>query len=567
MIAKLKLRCAVYTRKSTEEGLEQEFNSLDAQREACEAYIASQKPEGWVLLEEKFDDGGHSGGTLERPALQQLLQYIEYGRIDVVLVYKIDRLSRSLMDFAKLVEVFDRRNVTFVSVTQSFNTTTSMGRLTLNVLLSFAQFEREVISERIRDKFAASKKRGMWMGGNPPLGYDIASRKLMVNSAEAKIVNLIFKRYLDLGCVRTLRIDLEAKGVVSKIWTSEKGHNHGGQPFDRGALYCLLKNRVYLGETTHKDNIYPGEHSAIVPRELFEAVQVRLASGRHQRRSKQNTSGVHALTGLIFDDRGNKMIPTYSRKSNGHEYRYYASSPTITGKRSAAGSIARIPAQAIEGLVEQSMRRLWLAEATPGAGDARTRDHRKDAMPAAEHLNCLRRIEILAQSIALHLDRTMTLVIWRKRWDRSSLSDEELLTRHSAQLGPSETLVAQHDELIFMLPIRAVFRGGRTHFLSASSQLASETTRTDAVLIKALARAHTWLTLLADGTVTSVEDLAVRVSQDRGYVTRVLRLAFLSPEITRSILAGRQRPGLSLRELLDTEIPLSWSEQSRGLAL
>jgi site-specific DNA recombinase len=263
-----KLRCAVYTRKSSEEGLDQEFNSLDAQRESCEAYAASQKAEGWILVPDRYDDGGFSGGTLECPALQRLLRDIEGGRVDVVVVYKIDRLSRALMDFAKLVEVFDRHGVTFVSVTQAFNTTTSMGRLTLNILLSFAQFEREVIGERIREKFAASRARGMWMGGHPPLGYDVKDRKLVVNEAEAATVRMIFERFLTVGSAIVLARDLRAEGVTTKR----------GKPIDKGDLYKLLNNRVYLGEAVHKGTAYPGEHKAIIDRVLWDRVHTILAT-------------------------------------------------------------------------------------------------------------------------------------------------------------------------------------------------------------------------------------------------------------------------------------------------
>jgi DNA invertase Pin-like site-specific DNA recombinase len=277
MSTKRPIRCAIYTRKSTEEGLEQDFNSLDAQREACEAYVTSQKAEGWIALAGRYDDGGYSGGTLERPALKRLLAEIEAGSIDVVVVYKIDRLSRSLMDFSKLVELFDRKSVTFVSVTQSFNTTTSMGRLTLNVLLSFAQFEREVTGERIRDKIAASKRKGIWMGGLPPLGYDVGNRKLVVNSSEAETVQRIFRRYLELGCVRLVCDDLAAHGTVSKQRTFPNGKTRGGVALDRSAVGAILKNRVYIGLTTHKDAAYRGEHEPIVTQELFDAVQKRLA--------------------------------------------------------------------------------------------------------------------------------------------------------------------------------------------------------------------------------------------------------------------------------------------------
>src|SRR6202521_3626390 len=269
-------RCAIYTRKSSEEGLEQEFNSLHAQREACEAFIKSQRHEGWVCLPDGYDDGGLSGATMERPALQQLLAEIRAGRVDIVDVYKVDRLTRSLADFSKIVEVLDARGVSFVSVTQQFNTTSSMGRLTLNVLLSFAQFEREVTGERIRDKIAASKKKGMWMGGNPPLGYDARDRKLLVNEAEAETVRHIFRRYAELGSVRLLKEELEAQAILSKARLSASGRSWGGNPFARGALYLMLQNRIYLGEIVHKKQHYAGEHAPIIDRDLWEQVQARL---------------------------------------------------------------------------------------------------------------------------------------------------------------------------------------------------------------------------------------------------------------------------------------------------
>ncbi|MGB6799383.1 MAG: recombinase family protein, partial [Xanthobacteraceae bacterium] len=275
-----RLRCAIYTRKSTDEGLEQAFNSLDAQREACAAYILSQKHEGWTVLPTLYDDGGYSGGTMERPAMKRLIADIEAGQIDVVVVYKVDRLTRALSDFAKLVEIIDRRGVSFVSITQQFNTTTSMGRLTLNVLLSFAQFEREVIGERVRDKIAASKKKGMWMGGSVPLGYDVKHRKLVANPAEARTVVDIFKRYLRLRSVRALADELAAAGIKSKRRIHTDGTEYGHQRFSHGALYLLLQNRTYLGEATHKGNSYPGEHTAIVGKPLWGAVQAALGENR-----------------------------------------------------------------------------------------------------------------------------------------------------------------------------------------------------------------------------------------------------------------------------------------------
>ena len=341
-------RCAIYTRKSTEEGLEQEFNSLDAQREACEAYTASQKAEGWVLLRDRYDDGGFSGGTLERPALKRLLADIEAGLIDVVVVYKIDRLSRSLMDFAKLVEVFDRCGVTFVSVTQSFNTTTSMGRLTLNILLSFAQFEREVIGERIRDKFAASRKRGMWMGGFVPLGYDVKDRKLVVNEGEAALVRHVFERFIHLGSVTLVVRELQAEGRLTKR----------GKPFDKGIVYKLINNRVYVGEAVHKGTAYPGEHEAIIDRDTFDKVQAILASNGYARAAVTRSRTPALLRGLIFTETGRAMTPASTRKGS-RLYRYYVSTDAIRGRKPPGMTAPlRLPADVVETAVVREIRRL-----------------------------------------------------------------------------------------------------------------------------------------------------------------------------------------------------------------
>jgi DNA invertase Pin-like site-specific DNA recombinase len=316
-----RLRCAIYTRKSSEEGLDMEFNSLDAQREACEAYIASQRSEGWAAIREPYDDGGVSGGTLERPALQRLLTDVEAGLIDVIVVYKIDRLSRSLMDFAKLVEVFDRNQVTFVSVTQSFNTTTSMGRLTLNILLSFAQFEREVIGERIRDKVAASRKRGMWMGGYVPLGYDVRDRKLIINEAEAATVRMIFKRFVAIGSATKLAKALVAEGVCTK----------SGRPVDKGYIYRLLNSRVYLGEATHKGASYPGEHAPIIDRSLWDKVHSIMETSPRLRAANARARTPALLKGLIFTETGCAMTPAFTKKGT-RQYRYYVSMDVIRNR-------------------------------------------------------------------------------------------------------------------------------------------------------------------------------------------------------------------------------------------
>ena len=338
-----KVRCAVYTRKSTEEGLEQEFNSLDAQREACEAYVASQKAEGWLLNPDHYDDGGYSGGTLERPALKRLIADIEAKRVDVVVVYKIDRLSRSLMDFARLVEVFDRNAVTFVSVTQSFNTTTSMGRLTLNVLLSFAQFEREVIGERIRDKFAASRRKGMWMGGWAPLGYDIKDRKLVVNGAEAKLVQSIFKRFSRGIQPQILVEELKKEGAVNK----------NGKPIDKGYLYRVLHNRVYLGEAVHKGTAYPGEHAPIIEPDLWDQVHSLIGPSPRERTKRAIGRTPALLKGLVFGPNGTAMTPAHTRKG-GKLYRYYVSTDVLRGAR--ASIINRISAAQLDIVVIEQIK-------------------------------------------------------------------------------------------------------------------------------------------------------------------------------------------------------------------
>src|SRR6202030_3364328 len=339
-----------YTRKSSEEGLEQAFNSLDAEREACAAFILSQKHEGWTVLPTLYDDGGFSGGTMERPALKRLIADIEAGQIDVVVVYKVDRLTRALSDFAKLVEVFDRRGVSFVSVTQQFNTTTSMGRLTLNVLLSFAQFEREVTGERIRDKIAASKKKGMWMGGMPPLGYRANDHKLIVVQSEAATVRHISRRYAALGSVRLLQQELEAHRIRSKRWTSTAGRRWGGKPIVRGALYRMLQNRIYRGEIVHKDQHYPGEHMPIVDEALWDEAQVKLAANAVEHHNGEKMKNASLLAGLLFDRQGHRITPPHAIK-NGARYRYYVSRPLISESRADTPDGLRPPPGDIEQLV------------------------------------------------------------------------------------------------------------------------------------------------------------------------------------------------------------------------
>lgn len=348
-------KCAIYTRKSTDKGLEQDFNTLDAQREACLAFITSQKSEGWVAEKQHYDDGGYSGGSLERPALQQLLEDVKAGKINVIVVYKIDRLTRSLADFAKLVEIFDQHGVSFVSVTQSFNTTTSMGRLTLNVLLSFAQFEREVIGERIRDKVAASKKKGMWMGGNPMLGYDIKDRQLIINEIESKTVSYIFNRYLELKSVRRLKDDLDQKNIKSKSWTTSTGRQRHGKNYGYGALHHLLSNPVYAGYIHHKGEMYEGAHQAIIPREKWQQVQDILVGNACSQRGQKKQSVKNILKGKIFDTDGTLYTPMRSNK-NGKQYHYYVSQNQIRDRSHPKEAIARLPAYEIETLVLDALK-------------------------------------------------------------------------------------------------------------------------------------------------------------------------------------------------------------------
>ncbi|HEX7931190.1 MAG TPA: recombinase family protein [Sphingomicrobium sp.] len=398
-MAQAKLKCAIYTRKSSEEGLEQGFNSLHAQREACEAYVLSQVGEGWTALPEDYDDGGFSGGSMERPGLKRLLADIEARKIDIVVVYKVDRLTRALSDFARIIEVFDKRNVSFVSVTQAFNTTSSMGRLTLNVLLSFAQFEREVTGERIRDKVAASKAKGMWMGGNVPLGYDIPtdrqSRALVVNATEAETVRLIFRRYLELGSVRALATDLNEHGIVTKQRLAGSGCMMGGNPWKEGPLYHFLKNRIYRGEIAHKGKVHAGQHEPIVDADLFEQVQQRLALGHKRKLRPGNSTIAASLVGRIFDDRGHPMSPVAAKRGD-RTYRYYVSQATIRGDRGDPGSLRRVPAHAIETLVEaelekQSAKPDALQSVTLSAawvdltmlGDGSPEDHKTVRLPVA----------------------------------------------------------------------------------------------------------------------------------------------------------------------------------------
>jgi site-specific DNA recombinase len=561
------LRCAIYTRKSSEEGLEQEFNSLHAQREACEAFIRSQRHEGWSCLPQAYDDGGRSGGNLERPALQQLLTDIRDGKIDVVVVYKIDRLTRSLADFAKIVEIFDARDVSFVSVTQQFNTTTSMGRLTLNVLLSFAQFEREVTGERIRDKIAASKRKGMWMGGVPPLGYAAQGRKLVVIDEEAEKVRHIFRRYAAIGSVRLLREELEARGITSKSWTSTSGHLWGGKPIGRGALYLMLQNPIYRGEIVHKDETYPGEHAAIIEPALWDAVTARLAENAVERNTGLRVRNPSLLTGLLFDGEGQRMTPTHAVK-NGRRYRYYVSRPLIVGASSDGSAGLRVPATEVEQIVVNRIRRLLSEPASvceifqaQVTGARLQRSLMTRATEFAEKwdrmsplrmrgilLALLQRVEMYPDELTVHLrPRRLTALL------------DDHFTADPGSLDDEPTLPLSH-------PVRLRRAGKEVRMVIDHIDPFAPTPKPDPSLIKAISRAHRFHDMLIKRNARRFADLAKSEKLHRSYFSQVLRLAYLAPDITAAILEGRQPEGLTATLLIgNPRLPLSWQEQRTAL--
>jgi site-specific DNA recombinase len=564
------IHCAIYTRKSSEEGLEQSFNSLEAQREACEAYIASQKHERWRGIATHYDDGGYSGGSMERPALRKLLADIDAGKVDTVVVYKVDRLTRSLADFAKIVERLDARQVSFVSVTQQFNTTTSMGRLTLNVLLSFAQFEREVTGERIRDKIAASKRKGMWMGGTVPVGYDHRERKLFVNAGEAAHVMKIFQLYLELGCVAKLKARLDRDGVQSKARTSRSGKKSGGMTYSRGALYCLLQNPIYLGKIPHGDTTYAGEHAAIIPQELWDKVQDCLRANSKVRRNGSNAKSPSLLIGLLFDDQGNRFTPFHTDK-NRKRYRYYVSQAKIHNRVTASVGPTRIPAQDIEGIVCRRIQALLnsseqLLEATGAqSDDAATskslitagRQLAKDwlAKSPTEHREWLS--NVIAR-IVIHATRLEMAI------DRPAL--RQFLLGDPPTDSSEDRLVETSIEDVFTLTIDAKVKrcGGEMRLIVPADSGTESSSRPVLSLIKAIARVHHWPEQIIGGRFKGRHSIAQLTGIEERYAGRILNCAFLAPDIIEAILEGRQPADLTVQQLL-RGLPLSWAEQRMQL--
>src|SRR5258708_6940897 len=527
------VRCAIYTRVSTEHGLDQEFNSLDAQYDAASAYIKSQAHAGWALIRSRYDDGGYSGGSTDRPDLQRLLDDIRARKIDVIVVYKVDRLTRSLADFAKLVELFDAQCVSFVSVTQQFNTTTSMGRLTLNVLLSFAQFEREVTSERIRDKIAASKRKGLWVGGPLPLGYGMKEGKIAVVEVEAERVRLIYRRYLELNGVNALVRDLRDKDVRTKIRLRATGVAHGGIPFERGSLFYLLRNRFYIGEVKYKGEILPGEQPAIMERQLFDAVQQKLTDQwSHQNHAK--TKSDHLLTGLLYNDAGHRMVPAHATKA-GIRYRYYVSLPHLKGESKTVliGSVSRIPATDIEDIIVKSVNEhLGAQHDQPGSSSAQADD---------------RGVMIAEQVVRIDVHKDRLIVRYKSASTEEGSADGQLLSI------PWQKPPSRKSRQI-LIPIGVPRNEVRPTRIERRARL-----------VGAIARGRRWLNEIVSGSVTNIEQIATRQKCSVRQVNMTISLAFLAPDLVKAAVEGRLPRGIGVERLRDA--PTEWGRQFETLGL
>ncbi|QMU61179.1 MAG: hypothetical protein GKR92_05475 [Gammaproteobacteria bacterium] len=534
-------RCAIYTRKSSEEGLDQSFNSLDAQREASEAYIHSQKHEGWVVVKDTFDDGGFSGGNIKRPALLKLIDAIKQKLVDVIVVYKVDRLSRSLADFAKLVELFDEHSVSFVSVTQQFNTSTSMGRLTLNVLLSFAQFEREVTGERIRDKIAASKKKGMWMGGPIPLGYNVKDRLLVINKKEAKTIHYIFNRYIEFKSVRLLKQHLDQSRYKTKQ----------GKHFSRGILYKILHNPLYIGKVRHKDQVFDGQHPAIVELKVWKQTQSILRINHHESINKTHALERSPLAGLLFDDRGHRMTPSHSKKGN-KRYRYYVSQALLQHQDQEAGSIARVTAEEVETTVLKSLTEFF-----------------SDAQKVLEIIG----YEKPKLSLIKMVNKQIKRLLKEENHDfkqHNNLKSVSKIIIKRAELAlhifPEQLALLfgldpiNKDSYIYKKAIEWQHVGkGQTLVINGKSAVVN-TSSTQAVQ-RAIAKAMEWNQGLLDGSIASLREIANKEQVRVSYIRRILRLAYLSPIILSAINNGLNSTDLALEEIREI-FPLDWGKQN-----
>ncbi|WP_421762160.1 recombinase family protein [Devosia sp.] len=561
MADKTTFRCAIYTRKSSEEGLEQDFNSLEAQREACEAYVRSQEHEGWRLLPERFDDGGFSGGNMERPALKQLIQLVDDGRIDIIVVYKIDRLTRSLTDFARLAETLDKRGVSFVSVTQQFNTTTSMGRLMLNVLLSFAQFEREITGERIRDKIAASKKKGMWMGGVPPMGYDVIGRQLVINEADAATINRIFALYLEEGNVPALLERLEREGIRTAARYSTKGNHYGNRPLTRGHLYKLLSSPIYIGRVPHKAISHRGQHTAIIEKSTWDKVQAQLAENTQGSRSRRRRIApkVHLLEGSLHTQAGARFIASGANKG-AKRYRYYVEDQSGEGDSNLPA--VRIPATEIEMAVITGLRGIL--------ADHRALLAHLEVASSVEAPAAVRAASVLQNALAGRIDGELMTKV-RQVLRRVTVGHDRLVLSFSIRglrnvlgIATSTTLwptnEPEADEgFSVTVPYRAARRGRQMKLILPNSGGGGAVDRS---LVTAVVRAWDWAERLKSGEVPSMAEICAAEGFTDSYVGQVLPLAFLSPEIVESILCGTQPPALTANRLIwGGRLSAVWSEQ------
>lgn len=552
------VRCAIYTRKSTEEGLDMQFNSLDAQREACEAYITSQKHEGWKVLPEHYDDGGFSGGNTQRPALAALLTDIALGKVDLVVVYKIDRLTRSLTDFSKMVEVFDQHQTSFVSVTQHFNTTTSMGRLTLNVLLSFAQFEREVTGERIRDKIAATKKKGMWAGGNAPLGYDVKDKALVVNAKEAEQVRQIYRRYLELGSALRLKADLDQRKIRSKARIDKNGRQWGGARFSRGALYCVLQNRTYLGQITHDGTAYPGLHEPIVPPDLWDKVQVLIQANKHSAKHRTRADSPSLLAGRVFLDDGTRLTPVHTNK-RGKRYRYYSVIYPRTGDEGKPRLKVSLPAHDLETLIEREWKAMLTSQALKDRlarneehGLESTRQLRLlastwDGLPLADKLQ---RLEEADAEITVSLDKIVLSA------NPEGIIERRIhtLTRPTQQKKPNPITRTIQASL-------HILQGEKKIVGPDNQAQTKELEHQREQLLRRIAQGRAWANELIEGKVESPSILAQREKKSESYIYDVLRAGCLSPGIVAQVIEG-EGPVIGLDSLM-APIAIAWAAHSR----
>ena len=546
-----KVRCAIYTRKSSEEGLEQDFNSLDAQREACAAYILSQRHEGWTQVPEQYDDGGYSGGSMDRPGLKLLLADMTADKIDVIVVYKVDRLTRSLADFAKIVEVLDAKGASFVSVTQSFNTTTSMGRLTLNVLLSFAQFEREVTGERIRDKIAASKAKGMWMGGVVPLGYSVQDRKLVVEPAEAQLVRHMFSRYLELGSGRELVAELANQGVVGKARVNRHGRKTGGTAMTRGAIYWILKNRLYIGEIAFRGQIYPGQHDAIIDRETFEKVQAQMEQGRVDRVLQTNAEEPSMLAGLVWDKHGRRMSPSHGGKRT-RRYRYYVSQQDDPATKDVP--VFRLSAGDLEVRIIQHLARTIEQQVDNAIHHGELSGDRIELLQATRNDS----IEVLARP-----NSSEARNIVRKLMQRVEVQTDAILL--NINLAGLDKALAAHTNLERNVPITSV-RIGKQLKLAIPPSEDKNPSHKDPALIKLVVQALTLQNRMTTVSASTFDALASELGYSREHTADLLRISYLAPAILTSILEGRQPENLTRRALVKMpRLPLDWSQQQQLL--